>query len=36
MQIATTVPLQSAPAVSRLQPLFGIDPGLDPPPPRVV
>jgi hypothetical protein len=36
MQIATTAPLPSAPAVSRLQPLSGIDPGLDPPPPRVV
>jgi hypothetical protein len=34
MQIAANVPPPAAPATPRLQPLSGVDPGLDPPPPR--
>ena len=34
MQIAANAPPPVAPAISRLRPLSGVDPGLDPPPPR--
>jgi hypothetical protein len=34
MQIASAAPAPAAPAASRLHPLSGIDPALDPPPPR--
>lgn len=34
MQIAQAAPPPVAPAISHLHPLSGVDPGLDPPPPR--
>ncbi|MFL6764140.1 MAG: hypothetical protein ACJ8FO_02970 [Sphingomicrobium sp.] len=34
LRIAGPLPIPATPLLGRLQPLWGIDPGLDPPPPR--